>query len=227
MFKSMKTGVVALLLLSTAALAQAQKKIDQGTISYSLAYELSPEQKTSFDPSTLPTESAVEFNGNLSRVKMDLGAALINVISDASTRTALVLIDVPVAQKQFATKMTAEEVAKQRGNNKYSDFKATGEKQTIAGYKAEKYTYADDKGGKLELWLTKDVKLAKGAEDQEFASLEGTPLKFTLYGNGIKTLYTIKSITEAKVGPFTMDVPAGYEVKTMAEMAAMQGGGGQ
>lgn len=225
MFKSIKTGVLALLLLSTAALAQAQKTIDQGTINYGLAYELSPEQKSAIDASTLPTESAVDFNGNLASIKMDLGAALVHVISDASTKTALLLIDVPMAQKQFATRMSAEDVAKQRGDTKYSNFKATGEKKTIAGYNAERYTYNDDKGANLELWLTKDVKLAKGAEYEEFAALNGTPLVFTLFANGLKSVYTLKSIKENKVGPFSMEIPKGYEEKTMAEMAAMQGGG--
>lgn len=225
MFKSMKTGVLVLLLLSTAALAQAQKSINEGTINYGVAYELTPEQKNAMDVSALPTENALDFNGNLASMKMDLGAALINIISDATNKTALVLIDVPMAQKQFATKMSAEEVAKQKGDTKYSNFKATGEKKTIAGYQAEKYTYNDDKGGNLELWLTKDVKLAKGAEYEEFAALNGTPLVFTLYGNGIKSTYTLKGIKEQKVGPFSMEIPKGYEEKTMAEMSAMQGGG--
>jgi hypothetical protein len=225
MFKSMKTGVLALLLLCTAALAQAQKTINEGTVSYGITYELTPEQKNMIDASVLPAESALEFNGHLGRVKMDLGGALLNVISDANTRTALLLIDIPMAEKHFATKMSAEEVLKQKGNTKYSNFKPTGEKQTIAGYKAEKYTYNDEKGANLELWLTKDVKLAKGAEYEEFAALNGTPLVFTLYGNGIKSVYTLKSVKENKVGPFSMDIPQGYQEKTMAEMAAMQGGG--
>ncbi len=224
MFKSMKTGVIAFLLLGTAALAQAQKKIEQGTVTYGVTYELSAEQKAMFDASILPAETIVEFNANLARVKLDVGAAIINVISDATTKTALQLIDVPMAQKQFAIKMSAEEVAKVRGLNKYTNFKATGEKQTIAGYNAEKYTYNDDKGSSLELWLTKDVQLAKGTEYEEFAALKGTPVKFPQFSNGVKSTYTLKSIKEGTVGPLSMAVPQGYEVKTMAEMAAMQGG---
>lgn len=220
----MKTGVIAFLLLGTAALAQAQKKIDQGTATYGVAYELTAEQKSMVDESILPTETAVEFNANLARVKLDFGAALINVISDATTKTALQLIDVPMVQKQFAVKMSAEEVAKVRGTSKYSNFKGTGEKQTIAGYNAEKYTYNDDKGGNFELWLTKDVQLASGAEYEEFAALKGTPVKFPQFSNGVKSTYTLKSIKEGKVGPLSMAIPQGYEVKTMAELQAMQGG---
>lgn len=225
MFKSIKTGVIALILLSTAALAQAQKKIEQGTVTYTIAYELTPEQKSMFDPSVLPTESVLEFNNNLARIQMDLGAALVKIINDADSKTALVLVDVPIAQKQFATKMTAEDVAKQRGDIKYSNFKPTGEKQTVAGYNAEKYTYTDNKNTNYELWLTKDVRLAKGAEYEDFASLNGTPVKYSMTVNGVKSNYTLKSIKEGPVAKLSMEVPAGYELKTAAEMAAMQGGG--
>lgn len=221
----MKTGVIAFILLSTAALAQAQKKIDQGTVTYAVSYELTPEQKSTVDPSVLPSENVMEFNNNLGRIQMDLGAVLIKVTTDADTKTALVLVDVPMAQKQFATKMSAEDVAKQRGDTKYSNFKPTGEKQTIAGYNAEKYTYTDNKNGNYELWLTKDVRLAKGAEFEDFANLNGTPVKYSMTVNGLKGVYTLKSIKEGAVAKLSMDVPAGYELKTAAEMAAMQGGG--
>jgi hypothetical protein len=225
MFKSIKTGVIAFILLSTAALAQAQKKIEQGTVTYAVSYEFTPEQKSMVDQSTLPSESVLEFNNNLARIQIDLGAALIKVINDADTKTALVLVDVPIAQKQFATKMTAEDVAKQRGDIKYSNFKPTGQKQTIAGYNAEKYTYTDNKNANYELWLTKDVRLAKGAEYEDFAALNGTPVKYAMTVNGVKSLYTLKSIKEGPVAKLSMEVPAGYELKTAAEMAAMQGGG--
>ena len=223
MFKSMKTGVIAFILLSTAALAQAQKKIEQGTVTYTVTYEATAEQKAMVDQ--LPTESVMEFNNNLGRIQMDLGAALVKVITDADTKTALLLVDVPMAQKQFATKMSAEDVAKQRGDIKYSNFKPTGQKQTVAGYNAEKYTYTDNKNENYELWLTKDVRLAKGAEFEDFAPLNGTPVKYTMTLNGIKSNYTLKSIKEGNVAKLSMEVPAGYELKTAAEMQAMQGGG--
>lgn len=221
----MKTGVIAFILISTAALAQAQKKIEQGTVTYAVTYELTPEQKSMFDVSLLPAENVMEFNNNLGRVRMDMGAALVKIIADADTKTALLLVDVPIAQKQFATKMSAQEVAEQRGDIKYSNFKPTGQKQTIAGYNAEKYTYSDNKSTNYELWLTKDVRLAKGAEYEDFAALNGTPVKYSMTVNGVKSHYTLKSIKEGPVAKLSMEVPAGYELKTAAEMAAMQGGG--
>lgn len=225
MFKSMKTSVIALLLVGTAVMANAQKKLDQGTIVYGISYDLTPEQKTMIDASMLPTESAVDFNGSFASIKIESGPAMVNIITDRATKTGLLLVDVPIAQKQFATKMSEEEMEKQKGDIKFSNFKATGEKQNIGGYNAEKYTYSDNKGANYELWATKDVQLATGASYTEFADVKATPVKFAMVSNGIKTNYVVKAIKENKVGPFTLTVPAGYEVKTMAEMQAMQGGG--
>ena len=42
---------------------------------------------------------------------------------------------------------------------------------------------------------------------------------------GIETTTTLKSIAEGKVGAISKDVPAGYEVVTMEDIAKMQGGG--
>jgi hypothetical protein len=225
MFKSIKTGVIALLLVATAVIANAQKKMDQGTVVYGITYELSPEQKSMVDSTMLPAETTVDFNGNFASIKIESGPALVNIITDKSTKTGLILVDVPVAQKKFATKMSSEELDAQKGAVKYSNFKATGEKQKIAGFNAEKYTYVDNKGASYELWATNDVQLATGALYTEFADVKGTPVKFVMINNGMKTNYIVKTIKDNKVGPFSLTVPSGYEVKTMAQMQAMQSGG--
>ncbi|MEJ5963402.1 hypothetical protein [Pedobacter immunditicola] len=225
MFKSIKTGVLALLLISTAAYAHAQKKINQGVITYSIAYEISEDQKSTIDVSSLPKENKLEFNGNFSKLGMEMGPSLLTIIKDGGTENALLLIDIPIAEKKIAAKMSKGDVEKQSGGIKYSDFRATGEKVEISGYKTEKYTYKDDKGNAYELWATKDITLTSGANNSEFKNLKATPIKFTLIQNNVKTILTIKSITEQKAGPFTLDIPAGYDVMTMAELEALQVGG--
>jgi len=225
MFKSIKTGVLALLLISTAAYAHAQKKITQGVITYGIAYEVSKDQQSAIDVSSFPTENKLEFNGNFSKLGMEMGPSILTIIKDGGTENALLLIDIPMAQKQIAAKMSKEDVEKQAGGIKYSDFKATGEKQEISGYKTEKYTYKDNKGNAYELWATKDITLTPGASNSEFKALKATPIKFTLSQNNVKTVMTIKSIAAQNVGPFTLDIPEGYDVMTMAELEALQVGG--
>jgi len=224
MFKSIKTGVLALILVSTAVIAKAQKVIDQGTLTYGIQYELTEEQKKIIDASVLPSQSKVKFNGNISKVEIDMGAATIKILTDGTAQKALVLVDVPIMQKQYAANMTKEDLAKQNGNLTFSDFKASGEKQTIAGYNSEKYSYKDNNGLTYELWLAPDLKLSKGAILPEFAALAGTPVKYSVNQNGIRNTLTLKSVKEEKVGPFTLDIPKGYEMTTMDALNNMRGG---
>lgn len=224
MLKSIKTGVLAAVLVSTAIFAHAQKKITEGTVVYGIAYSLTPEQEPK--AAMFPAESKIKFNGNMSRMEMQQGPATITVLANIVDLNSLVLIDVPIAQMQFAVKGTKADYDKEKANDpKFSDFVATGEKKTILNYNAEKYTYKDDKGGTYELWATTDVELPAGLIGREFKDVKGTPVIFTSFNRGIKSTATIKSLVAEKAGPFSLDVPKGYEVKTMEEIMAMQGGG--
>ena len=224
MFKSVKTGILAAILISTALIANAQKKITEGTVTYSLEYSPTSEQESMV--SMLPTEQKVKFNGNIINLVMEQGPATITVFSDIATQLGLVLIDVPVAQMQFAVKQTKADYDKQRATApKFSEFKATGEKKMIGAYNTERYTYKDDKGAAYDLWATTDVELPTGFAGEDFKGIKGTLVKFTSFSQGMKQTLTIKDIKEEKTGPFTLDVPKGYEVKTMEEIMAMQGGG--
>jgi hypothetical protein len=226
MFKSIKTGVVAVILIGTALIAQAQKSLDQGVIIYGMKYELSTEQKNAINESMLPEETKIKFNGNISYIEMNMGPAIIKVLSDGLQRNSLFLVDIPVIQKQYAAKLSKEVVAEQMGNITYDEFVKTGEKQTISGYATEKYTYKDNTGNTHELWATTDIKLPAGAVPYGMEALKGaTPIKYSSFRNGVKTVATIKSIKEEKTGPFSLEVPKGYEEKTLAELQAMQGGG--
>ncbi|MCY1535108.1 hypothetical protein D9M68_704990 [compost metagenome] len=108
---------------------------------------------------------------------------------------------------------------------KFSEFKATGEKKVISGFNTEKYTYKDDKGNAYELWVTNDIELPAGFFGEQFKDVKGTLIKFTTFQQGVKVTQLVKSITEDKVGKLSLEVPSGYELKTMEEIMAMQGGG--
>lgn len=224
MFKSVKTGVLAALLVGSAIIAHAQKKIAQGTITYGAEYSLPPEAAAM--ASQLPKEQKVKFNGNIMRMDMQQGPASIGFLQDIVDRKGLMLIDVPIIQKQFAVKMSKEEMESGEASfPKLSDFKATGEKQKVGGYNAEKYTYKDDKGNNYELWATNDIELPAGLSGSQFKDVKGALVKYTTFQQGAKVTLTLKNISEDKVGPLSLEIPSGYELKTMQEIMAMQGGG--
>lgn len=222
MLKSIKTSVLAAVLISTAVFAQAQKKVNEGTLTYGVTYELTPDQQSM--ASQLPPETKFKFNGSLIKLEMEQGPAKITVLSDAVQKNGLVLVDVPIAQKQYAVKTSKEESEQLMGKTPvFSDFKATGEKQKVGIYNAEKYTYKDDAGASHELWATKDIQLPEGIAGNEFKALDATPVRFTRVQNGVKANIVIKSLVEDKVGPISLAVPAGYEVTTMDALRAMGG----
>ena len=146
MFKSIKTGVLAAMLVATAFIAQAQKKFTEGTVTFTSEYAPTAEQEAIV--SMLPKEVKTKFSGNFLKLSFENGPATITVIQDFAKHEGLTLIDVPVAQMQLAVKNDKAAYDKEMASApKFSDFKATGEKKVISGYNTEKYTYKDDKGG--------------------------------------------------------------------------------
>lgn len=224
MFKSMKTGVLAAILMSATIFAHAQKKISEGTLTFSAEYAPTAEQEAM--AAGLPKEVKTKFNGSLTKMVMEQGPATITILQDVVSHEGLVLIDVPVAQMQFAVKQSKADYEKAMATMPvFSDFKATGEKKMIGAYNCEKYTYKDDKGAAYELWASNDIELPTGFFGEHFKEIKGALIQYTTYQQGIKTTLSIKNLTEDKVGALSLDVPKGYEIKTMEEIAAMQGGG--
>jgi len=216
MLKSIKTGVLALILVSTAIIAHAQKKITEGTLVYGIKYKI--------DAPGAPEEQKVKFNGDISKLEMDFGPAAVGVFMDNKSGAGLLLVAIPIAQKQLASKMTKADMEESNAAKpKYSDFKATGEKKTVGAYNAEKYTFKDDKGGTGELWATTDVEIPVNIATADFKEVKGTVV---LISTSMATI-TLKSLTEGKVGELSITkVPAGYDEITYAEMKALQQQGG-
>ena len=217
MFKSIKTGVLAAILISTAIVAHAQKKITEGTLVYGITYKV--------ETPDAPKETKIKFNGDISTMSFQAGPAAIGIYIDQKTGAGLVTVDVPVAQMQKAAKTSK---ADNEENDPYkqtlSDFKATGEKAVILGYNTEKYTFKNEKGESSELWATTELELPVNMVTSNFKNFKGTVMKFVDASNGNTTL--LKSINEAKVGVLSItSVPKGYDEMTYAEMKAMQGGG--
>lgn len=222
MLKSIKTSVLAAILISTAVVAHAQKKVTEGTITYGMTYELSAEQQGL--ASQLPAETKYKFSGNISKIEIEQQGATIVFLTDGVQKNGLVLVSIPMLQKQYAAKSTKEDSEAMSGKTAvYSDFKATGEKMKIGNYNAEKYTYKDDKGAALELWATTELVLPEGIIGTEFKDVKGTPVKFVKSQNGIKATVTLKNVVEEKVGPLSLEAPAGYESISLADLKAMGG----
>ncbi len=224
MFKSIKTGVIAAILISTAIIAHAQKKIAEGIITYKMTYSPTAGQEQILQ--MLPEETKSSFNTNFTKFSTQKGVAAVTVIRNFITNNGVTLLDVPIAQWQYAIKQTKEDFEKANASApKFSDFKATGEKKMIGAYNAEKYIYKDDKGSAYELWATTDIELPAGYFGEQFKDVKGTLLDYTSYMLGVKTNSKFISLKESTVAEISIDLPKGYEYKTWEEIQAMRPGG--
>ena len=88
MLKSIKTSVLAAILISTAVVAHAQKKVNEGTITYGMTYELSADQQAL--ASQLPAETKFKFSGNISKIEMEQQGATIVFLTDGVQKNGLV-----------------------------------------------------------------------------------------------------------------------------------------
>lgn len=225
MLKSIKISGFALLLLSAALNAAAQKKITQGTITYTVTHNLTEAQKAKTDIAKLPLEWEAKFNDSLSSTKIKRGSVIFDIISNHRDKTRFFLIDMVLLGRQYGVKQSKEEVSKLENKpSENIEFKETKETQIIAGYQAHKYLYTDNKGVNREVWATKEVVLPSFGIDKTFQGLNAVPLKYTVLQTGIETTRTLKSIVESNVNIPT-SIPDEYELTTMEEITKMNSKG--
>jgi len=226
MMKNLKLSLVALLCLGYALTANAQKTIKEGAITYSVVYDLPPEQQAM--AAMLPTEYKVNFKGDYSTFKMDLGMFSTQVIYNVVTKETLSLTEVPMQNKKIAVKMNAEQSKKMQemqGGEKDLEVKATTETKQISGYNCTKYILNDKISGEAsEVWATKDINLPANSLTSSFKEIQGVPIQFSTNAQGMKTKMTLKEVKEEVVADINLTVPTGFETMSFEDLMKQMGG---
>lgn len=217
-----QNALTLLFLCFAPLLLQAQKNISEGSISYTAEYDLPADQQMM--ASMLPKEYKVYFKDELSKFTLDLGMMKNQVISNAKTKTGLMLMEIPMADQKIAVKITAADKTKQQEMMPDYELTKTSETKTISGYKATKYTASDKKSDlKAEVWITPELSTPLNDFTESFAHIGGTPLEFISNMNGVKVKMTFKEIKAEPVTGLAMTVPAGFKEMTLEEMMSMSG----
>jgi GLPGLI family protein len=225
MLKAIKTSIIAILCL-TGLVANAQKKITQGTITYALEYNL-PADKEAM-AAMLPQVYKMSFKGDLSKFTMDMGMFSTLIIYNNVTKETLSLTEVPIQSKKIAVKMNKEQTQKMaeiQGGNKDFEFTTTTEKKQIAGYNCTKYLCKDKQSGsQTAVWATQDIEIPLNTLTSTFKGVNGVPIQFSTDANGMKAKITIKSIVEESVEDINMVIPKEYEIMEFDDLLKQLGG---
>lgn len=224
MLKTIKIGFIAFICLGTLT-ANAQKKITEGYITYTAEYDLPPDQQMA--AAMLPKIYQVFFKDEISRLTMDLGMMTNQVTTDLKKQEGLLLINIPMADKKIAVKMTAEDKEKQKDMFPDYEITKTNESKVISGYAVTKYSAKDKNSNTtVDIWSTKDLILPFNNLTEGFVGIqgfEGTPLEFVTNMNGIKAKFSFKEVKQEEVKNLNMTIPSEYTVMTMEELMSMSG----
>ena len=226
MIKNLKLSLLALICLGSALTANAQKTIKEGIITYSVVYDLPPEQQAM--AAMLPTEFKVNFKGDFSAFKMDLGMFSRQMNYNVASKESLSLIEVPMQNKKIAVKLNAEQSKKmeemESGERDY-EVKATTETKQIAGYNCTKYILNDKISGEAsEVWATKDIVVPANSLTSSFKDIQGVPVEFSKNAQGMKTKMTLKEVKEGVVSDINLTIPTGFETMSFEDLMKQMGG---
>jgi hypothetical protein len=123
MIKHLKTTLIVAICMGYTLMAQAQKVIKEGTVTYSVEYNLPPDQQSM--AAMLPKEFKVAFKGDYSKFKMDMGMYATSVIFNNASNETLSLTDVPMQNKKIAGYNCTKYILKDKTSGTESEVWAT------------------------------------------------------------------------------------------------------
>jgi len=209
-----------LLLFLTLSIAAAQRKINEGTVIYTLSYELSADQQQY--ATMLPNELTCYFRGDSSAAIVNQGATIIKGVSVIKNNYHSLIIDLPAASKKIVVVLTSAEVEQENaGLPQFQGVKGT-EKQVINGYYCTKVPVTEARGGaNYDIWITNDIDMPPNSVNRSSSIFGGMPVKFVTFNNGFKINAVVKEIKEMSVPAGFFSASKDYESMSYTDLKAM------
>jgi len=208
-------------LVSTAGFAQ--KKLAEGTITYKVEWQPSPQMQQM--AAMFPSEITVYFKGDSSATILKTAFSTNNNILNSKTEYQRLLIDAPMRNKKLSVILTPDDQEQMKEFGPSFTVTAGSETKTVNGYSAQKYTITEKKSGKtFDSWFTKDVSVNPNSLTQFFDAGVGFPLEFQSFLSGMGAKATVKEIKEGKVPAGIFSATKDYEEITFAQLISMMSG---
>lgn len=217
-----KLTILSTILLLTSTLLYAQKNISEGTIIYSVAWQLPDEiQEMAKD---FPSEIKVYFKADSSSTKTESSMYSSNSILHPPSNFEQILIDVPLIGKKYSVTFTPEDQQKMADNMPQLELNPTAETKVLVGYQVHKYTGTERKSGQnFDAWFTKDIQVTSNALSRFYEKSYGFPIEFTAFLNGLSLKATVKEIKTGSVPKGSFSASKDYEPITIDQLIQMSG----
>ena len=222
MIKSPVVILMLSVLVIHATPADAQRKIIEGAITYTVSYEL-PAEKQQY-AGMLPKEIVCYFRGDSTAAIVNQGEATVKGMSVFKADYHSLIIDVPSAGKKMVVVLTPGEVAQEKAAGPQFTGKKSTETQVINGYKCTKVAVTDPKTSvTYEAWVTDDIAVPPTSVSRAVSMFGGVPVKFVTFNNGVKINAEIKEIKEEAVPAGFFTASKDYEPISYTDLKTMGG----
>ncbi|WP_295712410.1 DUF4412 domain-containing protein [Mucilaginibacter sp.] len=204
---------LGLALTATTMSASAQKKYTEGVVDFT----------TSMMGQQINAKSY--FRADSNAFAFSNGPANIKIITDANSKSMVILVDVAVANIKKAAIASPDDIDQAIAGMPKFTFAPSTETKVISGFNCKKVVATDSKTSKTyDIWVTNDVEIPLAGIAKYYAGVGGFPVQYTSFSEGRSTEVTVKSVTEQKVPAGTFSIPADFEKITMDDLKAMRGG---
>jgi uncharacterized protein YceK len=217
----MMKRVLFALIITISFCSCSHKKTDEGSITYSVEYELPDSLKQYAD--YLPKQATVYFKGDSTISIQQANDESTSVITDSKVNFMRALLK--SSTKKYAVDYTKNDQDEELAALPSYTFTKSTDSKTIAGYKASKYILKDKLSGEnAEAWFTKDIAIIPNSLTATLDTTLGVPLTFTTKQNGIIVKTTVKEIKFETVPGGVFSTPKGYEFLTPQQFKDLTSG---
>lgn len=220
----MKKIILTAAIAFCCSLTFAQKKVTEGSITYSVKWTLPPNAPPQMS-AMLPPELTVLFKGDSSATISKSQITSSSTILNPKTEYARLLLDIPMMSKKYSVVFTPADQEEMKEYWPQFEISESAETKTMASYTARKYTVKDKKSGQtFDAWFTKDVEIVANSLSQFFDKSYGFPLEFNTVQNGMGLKATVKEVKQEKVAAGTFSASKDYEEITFEQLKSMMQG---
>ena len=162
-----------------------------------------------------------------SRADLRMGSMMeMKTIINTETKDALMLMDISMMGMKNATKFNLDEMEEEEEEEMDVDIQLLDETRTILGYTCKKALVEDEEGNEMIFWYCEDISFNTEGNRYMRDDIPGQPLEFEIIADGMTISFKATSIDKSISSKdaksiFNMDIPEGYEEKSMEELNAI------
>lgn len=225
----MRKSLLTLVFIIAGVASWAQMK--EGSVKYDMEFTSNDPEMSMAIMMMSGSTMNMFFKDDASRVEVAMGSMMNMVtVSDENSKKAMILMSIPMMSMNQGTIASLEEMeALNKDDNSGPEIQLVKGKKKILGYKCKKAITIDESGNEATFWYTDKIVVNTKGQSYLNDKVPGLPLEYEINQNGMIVKMKAKeintSLTSEEVGTmFKLEIPEGYEEKTLEEMMSMGGG---